>query len=284
MVHHPQASSPLIRPLAVSALARDLLRDAVPFVRAVHRSGVSLAVPGCPDICYLGAPGSGLLPLHVVVRQTDLARLIGQFDEAEAMQHRVRLELDGVRVFHLVLEAVDLQTAKARSAVDRVAAWLRMRPDACGLGEPAAQALSAHGRIRRTLEAATAGPQSADPALRALIGRGAGSTPAGDDVLVGALAHAFASGANEGPLVQAMRALAPRLDQLTTAAGATYLRAAVRGAFGGDLLAMVRALPDLPADRALACALRVAGHGATSGVDSLLGFVAAHEAARSTVT
>ena len=283
MVHDPQAGSTLIRPLAVSALAMSLLRDAAPFVRAVHRSGVSLAVAGCPDICYLGGLGSGLLLLHVVVRRTDLGRLIGQFEEAGTMQQRIRLDLEGVRVFRLVLEAVDLQTPKARSAVDRVAAWLRMQPDACGLGESVAQALSVHGRIRRTLEAVAAGPQNADQALRALIGRGAGSTPAGDDMLVGALAHAFASGANKAPLVPAMRALAPRFDQLTTAAGATYLRAAVQGAFGGDLLAMVRALPNLPADRALACAMRVAGHGATSGVDSLLGFVAAHEAVRTII-
>ena len=81
-----------------------------------------------------------------------------------------------------------------------------------------------------------------------------------------------------------MRALLPELDRLTTAAGATYLRAALQGAFGGDLLAFVRALPHLPADRPFHRAMRVARHGATSGIDSLIGFVAAHEAARGPAT
>ncbi|MEO8654050.1 MAG: DUF2877 domain-containing protein [Ramlibacter sp.] len=264
------------RPLAVSTLAMSLLRDAVPFVRAVHPSGLSLAVPGSPDICYLGAQGRGLLPLHVVVRQADLAQILRLAGEAGNTSCRISLDLDGVRVFRLVLQAVDLQGPSARIAVDQVAAWLRMRPEACGLGEPPTQALSADGRIRRTLAAVEAGPQSAGRALRALIGRGAGSTPAGDDVLVGALAHAFASGTNKPALVRAMLALMPEFDQLTTAAGATYLRAAVQGVFGGDLLAFVRSLPNPAPERALRCATRVACHGATSGIDSLLGFVAAH--------
>lgn len=270
---------PLIRPLAVSAMAMDLLGDAVPMVQVVHRSGVSLAVHGRANICYLSAPGSGLLPLHVMVRRQDLAQLISQLGDTGSFGKSLRLDLGGVRVFRLAIEVIDLQTPIARAAVDQVGAWLRMQPEACGLGEPVTAALSLHGRIQRTLAAVAAGPNSGADALRALIGRGAGSTPAGDDILVGALTYAFASGAGNGALVQAMLALTPEFDRLTTTIGATYLRAAVRGVFGGDLLAFVRALPRLPTAVAIRRAMRVAGHGATSGVDSLMGFVAAHEAA-----
>ena len=274
------ASERIIRPLALSETAAALLRGAAPCVQAVHESGVSLAVPAGPGICYLNAPGNGLLPLHVVVRQRDLAWLFSRLRGGDAVGQRISLDLDGVRVFRLALAAIDLQAPQPRSAVDRVGAWLRQRTEPCGLGEPVDHALSAQGLLRRTLAAVVAGPSSAEAALRALIGRGAGSTPAGDDMLVGAMAYAHASGAGQCALLAAVRTLAPEFDGLTTAAGATYLRAAVKGAFGGDLLAFVRALPQPPVERALCRAVRVADHGATSGIDTLLGFVAAHEAER----
>jgi hypothetical protein len=274
------ASARTIRPLAVSEVAFALLRGAAPFVQAVHESGVSLAIAGRPGLCYLNAPGNGLLPLHIVVRQRDLAWLFNELQDGDPTEIRISLDLEGVRVFRLALAPADLQAPQPRSAVDQVGAWLRLRCEPCGLGVPAADAISADGLVRRTLGAVAAGPANAGPALRALIGRGAGSTPAGDDMLVGALAHAFASGLHHAPLIGAMRALMPEFERLTTAASATYLCAAVRGDFSGDLLAFARALAQPPAERALHRALRVAEHGATSGVDTLLGFVAAHEAAR----
>ncbi|MCM2252402.1 MAG: DUF2877 domain-containing protein [Ramlibacter sp.] len=276
----PDRASTSIRPLAVSALALELLGDAVPVLRAIHQSGLSLGVAGRPGICYLDALGHGLLPLHVVLRRRDLERLFDRLDGADLAQPSIRLNLDGVRVFRLLLGASDLSAAPARAGIARVAAWLRMRSEPCGLGGTAVAALAPDGPIRRTLAAIDASAPGADSAVRALIGRGAGSTPAGDDVLVGALAYAFASGGPDGALARAMRALAPAFDELTTATGATYLRAALQGSFGGDLLAFVRALWRGPTDRALLRAMRVAGHGATSGIDSLMGFVAAYEAAR----
>lgn len=272
----PDRALTSIRPLAVSALALELLGDAAPVIRAVHQSGLSLGVAGRPGICYLDALGHGLLPLHVVLRRGDLDLLLDRLDDADP----INLDLDGVRVFRLLLGASDLSAAPARAGIERVAAWLRMRSEPCGLGGTVAAALAPEGPIRRTLAAIDASASGADSAVRALIGRGAGSTPAGDDVLVGALAYAFASGGPDGALARAMRALAPGFDELTTATGATYLRAALQGSFGGDLLAFVRALGRGPTDRALLRAMRVAGHGATSGIDSLMGFVAAYETAR----
>lgn len=268
-----------IRPLALSEMAAALLGGARPCLQAVHESGVSLAVPGRPGICYLNAPGSGLLPLHVVVRQRDLAALFSWLQAGDRVGRRITLDLDGVRVFRLALARVDLQAPQPQSTLDRVGAWMRQRTEPCGLGEPPAVALAPHGLLRRTLAAVAAGPSGAEAALRALIGRGAGSTPAGDDMLIGAMAYAHAGG-GQAALIDAMRTLVPDFDRLTTAAGATYLRAALQGHFGGDLLGFIRALPRPPADRALCRAVRVAGHGATSGIDTLLGFIAAHEVAR----
>lgn len=272
-----------LRPLAVSALARQLLAGGAAQVQAqarvqaqvqaVHASGVSLVVPGRPDVCYLGGTGRGLLPLHVVLRTSELDRLLDRLAGAPPGQV-VPLDLSGVRVFRLRLEG---GAALPDAAIAPVAAWLRSQ-STCGLGVAVAQALEPDALVRRTLALSATGGADGEQALRALIGRGAGSTPAGDDVLVGALAHAIVSGGENAPLAQALRRLAPEFDRLTTAAGATYLRAALEGAFGSDLLAFVRAVAagQSPA-QVLRRATRVAAHGATSGIDSLVGFVAAHE-------
>jgi len=268
-------SAGALRPLAVSALARELLGAGVPRVQAVHASGVSLAVPGRPEVCYAGGPGPGrgLLPLHVVLRSRDLAWLLQRLD---GPGQALRLDLAGVRVFGLQL-APGAAAPQWRAALEPVAAWLRAQPGPCGLGSPVAAALEPGARVHRTLAGVAAGAPDDDAALRALIGRGAGSTPAGDDILVGALAHALATTGAAAPLVQALERLAPEFDRLTTAAGATYLRAALGGSFGSDLLAFVRSLTGPSPAQALRRAMRVAAHGATSGIDSLVGFVAAHE-------
>ena len=121
--------------------------------------------------------------------------------------------------------------------------------------------------------------RSAESVLRTLVGFGAGATPAGDDFAIGALAYAWVTQGRKAPAIAAIRLLDTELPALTTSAGATYLRAAARGEFGSHLVAWVRALPTVSPSRALALAMRVAVHGATSGYDTLAGFVAAAEAA-----
>lgn len=173
----------------------------------------------------------------------------------------------------------DMHSDRARANVAAAGQWLRSRPMALGLGATAADLLAPAGRWRNLLAALQRGTSPAEPALRALIGRGAGSTPAGDDLAIGALAYGWATQGREAPLVAAVRALDAELSALTTALGATYLRAAARGEFGSHLVAWVRTLWRASPLRAQALAMRVAQHGATSGFDTLTGFVAAAEAA-----
>lgn len=265
-----------LRPLAVSALAKRLIAGGAVHVQAVHASGVSLVAPGRPDLCYASGTGRGLLPLHLVLRESDLHGLLRRLDDTPEGQP-VALDLAGVRVFSTQLAAGSVEPSPA--AVTAVAAWLRAQGDVCGLGSTVAQALDPAGLVRRTLALAESGARDGEQALRALIGRGVGSTPAADDVLVGALAHSIATAGLDAPLVRLLRRLAPEFDRLTTAAGATYLRAALEGAFGSDLLAFVRALSLQPVAHVLRRAKRVAAHGATSGLDTLVGFIAAHEQA-----
>jgi len=234
----------------------------------------------------MSAPGSGLLPAHVVVRTRDLERVLAalenrQYAAAEAGDEwALHLDVAGVRTFRprLTANAADLRSAAARAGIAAVAGWLRASPLPLGLGATAAELLAPDGRWRTALAGLQQDARAAEPMLRALVGLGAGSTPAGDDFVIGALAHAWVTRGGKAPLIAAMRLLGAELPALTTAVGATYLRAAARGEFGSHLIAWVLALPRVSPPRALALARRVAGHGATSGRDTVAGFVAAAEA------
>jgi hypothetical protein len=172
-----------------------------------------------------------------------------------------------------------MRSNRARNNIAAAGQWLRAHPAPLGLGAPAAELLVPGGRWLERLAALQGDTPPTESVLRALVGRGAGTTPAGDDVLVGALAYAWTTQGENAPLVAAMRLLRAELPALTTAVGGTYLRAAMRGEFGSHLVAWVRALPRLTPQRSLALAYRLADHGASSGYDTLTGFIAAAEAA-----
>ena len=111
-----------------------------------------------------------------------------------------------------------------------------------------------------------------------LIGSGPGATPAGDDVIVGALAG-LRLAADQGLLPACARAARSALETAvrdgshrTTTVSRHQLGAALRGSFAERTLHMAGAVADVEAvqpahDAAL-------GWGATSGVDFLHGLVA----------
>lgn len=289
-VRQPRRALPSmqIRPLALSAAAAEQLAEGVAIVQAGHRLGASLALPECDDAVFMSVPGMGLLPAHIVVRARDLDRVLNAMAtspfEAAGSSPGLSLHIDvrGVRVFRprLTPDPARMRSNCARTNVDAAAQWLRASPAPLGLGQAAAQLLAPGSRWLKCLAALQGAAPAPESALRTLVGYGAGTTPAGDDFVVGALAYAWVAQGGEAPLVAAMRLLDAKLPALTSAVGTTYLRAAARGEFGSHLIAWVHALPRVPTQRALALAGRVAGHGATSGYDTLLGFVAAAEAAR----
>lgn len=118
-------------------------------------------------------------------------------------------------------------------------------------------------------------------AAGALIGLGEGSTPAGDDYLVGVLHALPFAGASErvgdGDTSDRRSALAAAVNNLgqarTTAASVAWLIAAARGDASAVWRALLAAVStgDEAAVRAAARAVRTAGH--TSGAFSLRGFL-----------
>lgn len=276
-----------MRPLAVSAAVCDALARGAAIVRAGHRYGASLALPGTDDAVFMSTPGIGLLPAHIVVCARDLERVLDalQSTGAEAANPRAKLSLhidvQGVRIFRprLAPNPEKMRSNCTRTNVAAAAQWLRAYPAPLGLGATAAQLLAPAGRWRNYLLAFQHDQRQAESVFRALVGCGAGSTPAGDDFLIGVLAYAWVTQGRDAPVVETLRSLAAELPALTTTVGASYLRAAARGEFGSHLIAWVRGLPCVSPQRALELARRAAAHGATSGYDTLVGFIAAAEAA-----
>ncbi len=276
-----------VRPLAISAGAVELLaRGGVPRLSVAHRHGVSLSVSGVDEDIFLGAPGRGLFPLHIVVRERDMWRVL---DTAETSPGRaavghapLALQIDtvGVRVFHSCLtpDPAGMHSESAKANMAALAQCLRSIPDPLGLGMRAGELLARDSMLLRRVSALQEGSPDGEEAMLALLGRGTGSTPAGDDMIIGVLAHAWATVGKDSPVASLLRTMDGRLPQLTTAASVSYLRAAARGEFGSHLTGLVRNIAHVRCDRALALAARVANHGVTSGMDVLVGFVAAAEA------
>ncbi len=270
---------PCVRPLAVSAGARDLLACGAPQLRASYEHGASLAIDGFDEDIFLSAPGRGLLPLHIVVRECDLCSIL-EAARCAGLTPPLRFDLRNVRIFssRLIPDPASMRSDRALSNIAALGQWLRAHPAPLGFGKPAGEWLAKGGPVEHWVAALREVSPAGEQALLALIGRGAGSTPAGDDFLIGMLAQAWASSGEQAPLAALLRALRGRLPQLTTTASVSYLRAALRGEFGSHLVVLVRSLAHVTFPRVLALAARVAGHGVSSGLDTLAGFIAASEA------
>jgi len=258
-------------------------------LRAMHRNGFSLTIAGSDEDLYLGAPGCGLLPLHIVARRCDLQRIGATASRAgAAAQAPFEFSVDtaGVRIFvtQLAPDPAGMRSPRAHANLAALGHGLRALSAPLGLGLPAADLLTPGGWVMQTVAAVHGAAPAGEDAALALIGRGAGSTPAGDDMLVGMLAHAWATGGASAPLVTLLRGLADRLPALTTRASVGYLRAATRGEFGSHLLALVRSLPSTQCAHVLKLAGRVTRHGASSGLDTLSGLIAASEASAAIAT
>jgi len=124
--------------------------------------------------------------------------------------------------------------------------------------------------------AGIAGPAWLDRAEQ-LVGRGPGLTPAGDDVLTGALC-AFDRHGAQG-LHARLVAVAQDAGSRTTAVGAHQLRAAAQGWFVEALVDVVDAADPDSLARVVPVLL---GIGATSGADLLAGVVLALDALATT--
>lgn len=121
-------------------------------------------------------------------------------------------------------------------------------------------------------------PAPAAPALRALIGLGAGLTPSGDDLVVGFLAGLWCSVAEDAErfafiskLGEAVIALSTRTNDISR----TYLLHAARGKVSSRLLELAQVISrGEEAARLLTAAEAAMQTGHTSGMDAVTGLLA----------
>ncbi len=221
---------------------------------------------------FLSAADQGLLPEHIVVRGIDISRLLNSAQVGDEMRVCVR------KVFDPVLLPKERERRSVSRGFQALEVWLSETVGSdgqTGLGIPISDVLSDNWEFAAVF--ASAFHKTTDgklPAMstRRLIGRGGGSTPTGDDMLTGAGAVMTGWKLTFTPwLLGDLRQLAPQFTQLTTATSAAYLHWAVRGRYSSDLIRVVRAVLTGDEERLPFFASRLLRHGATSGLDALLG-------------
>lgn len=219
------------------------------------------------------------------------------------------LPADGMDCWFVAGEACQcadgwLNSARVSIDLRGAAVWRPPAPQARADGAPLARRVRALRAALRAADIASAGAQreawadaapaiiaccrvaDADAAFAAavpLIGSGSGSTPAGDDFLVGLLAGLGAlvcSDATRGRFVAAFAsALAAAAARRTTALSAQHLRHAADGDFGEPLVRLRDAVTAASDDRALMPALAAAlAVGASSGAAGAAGLTSGIEA------
>ena len=161
--------------------------------------------------------------------------------------HETHVSLESALVYEQALR--DLSVADASPSV--------MSPDPIRRSAPALAQQAVSGSVR-------------SETLRAMVGAGPGTTPSGDDVIVGVLAGLRVLGLGE-QAASLSRRVAPLIHE-TTVASRHYLSAAADGRFGEHVHQLVAALSNgISTDHTLR---RAASWGATSGTDLLVGLVA----------
>lgn len=276
-----------IRPPTSVRVSDDVDWSLVHDLHIVHvgQSGTLLSngTSGDPVLVPLTFGDRGLVPGGLHVSPADAPSVRAALSCAAGKGRRVDLA-----AWRSVANAsVDLRLPAALisgAAVDAFAVSLRHVVLAGPVAPSPAMDPSAQRRLAGPLAAAVVDGGDTFPLLAELVGAGPGSTPAGDDVVVGVLAGLGVAGSaglldpDAQERVGELRIQVLRISAQTTSLSRHDLRAAADGRFCERVHRLVGALADeTTATRIVA---QAGGWGATSGVDLAHGVHAASRAAR----
>jgi hypothetical protein len=234
-------------------------------VVSIFRGGINVLLEERGERALLSIQ-SDHLPLHpwAVAADANPERVGGRVDSTAAriqFESGLTLRLRDAQVVALRIEryeVVDARRARSRRPLlDRACrGWQRASP--------------------QVVEALTEWQTSGEAGcLATMIGRGPGSTPMGDDVLIGLLAGLWATGWCAKRCREARRLLGNAdLSTETTLGSGQAIAAAVDGAFPEPLVDLVTALGHADPTRADAALVSVARIGVTSGHAMLFGLCA----------
>lgn len=256
--------------------------DAV--VDSTYRRAVNVRL-ACGALLWIAADGATLAPNALLtdavgfasVRAGQAVRTTGAAGLAVGA---VTIDLQGCHAFSCRVAACDPIDAQVRVGLETAARVLDRYAVAGGLLPRSETATDALGRAMHArlltgaagLQAAVAAqdPTDAVASARALIGLGIGSTPSGDDYLLGCLAVLFLHGRTRRFGREFARGLRHCCDD-TTPVSRSYLLAACDGRFHIELTSAITTIFLGEEDRIRAAVLRVIALGATSGTDSTVG-------------
>ncbi|MGN6245491.1 MAG: oxamate carbamoyltransferase subunit AllH family protein [Motilibacteraceae bacterium] len=267
LAHRAGASDPV--PVAASAQVAALIDGPARPVRVlgVFPQAAYLAVEGAArgrDVLALLAPGAVRQPIGVVLPATDTARCL---DLLRADDLDVRVGEGRVELATTTLLPRRWWTARPSGPLRDGWRHLPLPPLPADVRSPAEH-------LATVLTTHVSGAEGLGRAVAALIGLGPGLTPAGDDLLCGALAGLRAASLPAAaPLADVVRRLAP---VRTTRLSAALLVAAADGAVLPDLAALLSAPTP---DRAAAALRQLLSVGHTSGACLAAGALLALRAA-----
>lgn len=263
--------------LGISHSASRRLHNGAATIISVFRNGLAIVPENEPDSwpIFVSSTGTGLLPEHVVIPWRQLSVLMAEGQPGDIVTLTTRRSF-GLAMPVTPLWKADLTTGlhALESGID--AGWTT------GLNLPCAKIVSPKWEWADIFRMNW---QHADGEkfrqLKRLIGRGQGSTPAGDDMLVGALAFllAWQDAPLERSLFAGLKLLETELSSLTTRTSETYLHHALNGVFSSDLIRLASACLAGNTEKTRRSLSRLLAHGATSGLDSAMGFILATHAA-----
>ncbi|AQS41730.1 MAG: Hypothetical protein BHV28_10370 [Candidatus Tokpelaia hoelldobleri] len=275
-MRHKQIIFPL-RSLGFSAAAwQRLLPDTPAQILSVFRRGMTVLPQNDPHgrPIFISPPGEGLLPEHIILSKQDFMRLVTECRAGDLVSITRR------RCFQLKMPRFQADPATLQEGLrvlqaDIASQGLTGLHVTCGdILRPEWEWSDVFNCSREWAASAQTGT-SRQIVLRRLIGRGSGSTPAGDDMLVGALAflQAWKDAPCEQTFFPALCALERDLLQLTTQTSEVYLHWALKGVFSSDIIRLMTALMTGDKARIKRACGRLLNHGDTSGLDTLTGVV-----------
>lgn len=249
-----------------------------------YRHGLDILIGGIEHPVLVSTATKGLFPSHMVVSSSVLELLLEKplettlnftYGRLQARQPASTLVLIN-RPFDLHL---NLRLPQALDPVwvnGRVAQYRRLLSFIASSGglEPLECLFSSSWGHRGAFDV----DSQVATAMQSLLGCGAGSTPAGDDMLVGAASVCTAFSSVSGKVGERARTWLDALTQnqslfekRTTLMSCGYLNAALDGVFGSHLIGLHKAFFGVSRVSLLQAMVRVKKHGSTSGVDALAG-------------
>ncbi|MCA0253322.1 MAG: DUF2877 domain-containing protein [Actinobacteria bacterium] len=217
------------------------------------------------SLCLLRRPDGKLLPLtrddHGLVPGGVLIPDRAEFAALSAVAAGGALDLARLRAARSILTRdLGIRPGALSSPAARLALGVLAEEP------PVAQRRLATGLVRAL---AAPGHADLDARLLALVGAGPGSTPTGDDIILGVLAVVHRSGIDGEAALAAFRSRLPRLLPRTTMTSRHLLAAALDGVVADRVHEVLTGLAEVEAVPGLLRAAR--GWGATSGLDLVAG-------------